>query len=349
MAISYNNNNGGCQQAQCLDKFGCNGQCPDFTIRQHDTRPEFKVSLQDCDGPMDLRGLVVEVNMWALAKLKTDITADSEYFRLADDIGFEQIMINDIIVMDRVRMPEYMLVTGFDEENKLVRVQRGYKATVPCAWKRGSKMRVFRILNGLGETEMVYEDIQEVDGTVKKDVITSAYLVYKWQPGDTCLPGCYWLEFKILKMIDLVLYLPGGQWVGPVYRHDDDFFYTGSAKTESSVRLSYDSPNNRFLIPTDRWTGDYHLYSGSYYTGIEQNDGSVYLDRTEKPLPPDDEQGPVPPSTVDVDDILVQFLQVPSVVPSFTPASTYNPPSTFDPAVYGCWLGLDVEIGRAHV
>lgn len=393
MAINYSNNNG-CQQPSCPDKFGCTGQTPDFTIRQHDTRPEFKVAVDDCDGPMDIRGLVIEVNMWALAKLKTDITQDADYFRLADDIGFEQIMINDIIVMDRVRLPEYMLVTGFDEDDKLVRVQRGYKGTVPSRWKKGSKMRIFRIMNGQGETELVYEDIREIDGTVKKDTITSASLVYKWQPEDTCLPGCYYLEFKMLKMIDLVLYLPGGHWIGPVYRNDDDAYYTGTTKTESSVKLSYDSVNDRYLLPTDHWTGDFHVYSANYYTGIEHNDGSVYLDRNDKPFNADNEQMPVGipastytvPSRVDAPPICeppvflarpyddrvpfdervpyenpftepfyypgsigeptVMMFSLPSVTPSFTPPSEYNPPSSFDPTTYGCWLGIDVEWAR---
>lgn len=293
MAIDYNNNIYGCQQSHCVDKFGCGSRCPDFIIRQHDTRPEFRVRVEDCEGPMDIRGLVIEANMWALAKLRTSISATDDYFCLADDIGFEQIMINDVIVMDRVRLPEYMLVTGFDEDDRLVRVQRGYKGTTPGKWKKGSKMRIFRVLNSQAETEIVYEDIREVDGTMRKDTITSSYLVYKWQPEDTCLPGCFWFEFKLLKMIDLVLYLPGGHWIGPVYRHDDGYYYTGTTKTESSVQLSYDSVNDRYLLPTGQWTGPYHIFSANYYTGIEHNDGSVYLDRNDRPFDADNAQQPV--------------------------------------------------------
>ena len=47
----------GCNQtgASCPDKFGCSpNQCPDFTIRRHDTRPAFQVAAEDCDGPLDL-------------------------------------------------------------------------------------------------------------------------------------------------------------------------------------------------------------------------------------------------------------------------------------------------------
>jgi hypothetical protein len=308
MSINYNNNIFGCERSRCFDEFGCGDQIPDFIIRQHDTRPELKVKLEDCEGPMDIRGLVVEVNMWAVAKLRKNISDTDDYFCLADNIGFQQIMINDIIIMDRVRLPEYMLVTGFDEDDKIVRVQRGYKGSTPSNWKKGTKMRIFRVLNSHAETEIVYEDIRDVDGTIRKDTITSASLIYKWQPEDTCLPGCFWLEFKILKMIDLVLYLPGGHWIGPVYRHDDGHYYTGTAKTESSVKLSYDSVNDRYLLPIDHWTGDYHVFSANYYTGTEHNDGSVYLDRNDRPFGSENAQQPVgipassytTPSKVDV-------------------------------------------------
>lgn len=117
--------------------------CPDFVIRRHDTKPSFKVAVEDCDGPLDLQGLVVEVNMWALAKLKTALAVDDTYFRLADDIGFEQVMMGDIIIMERARNPEYMLVTGFDETNNLIRVERAYHGTTASNWKKGTLMGFF--------------------------------------------------------------------------------------------------------------------------------------------------------------------------------------------------------------
>ena len=139
MAISFNNRIGSsCGSAsQCADKFGCpDNQTPDITIRRHDTKPPFKVFVEDCNGPMDFRGLVIEVNMWALARLRDNIDETCDYFRLADNIGFEQIMVGDVILMDRVRLPEMMLVEGFDEANKLVKVQRGYRDTTPSSWKK---------------------------------------------------------------------------------------------------------------------------------------------------------------------------------------------------------------------
>jgi hypothetical protein len=284
MSVKFSLKSGsGCgTQDVCAAKDGCPPDiCPDFVIRRHDTKPCLKIAVEDCDGAMDLQGLVVEVNMWALAKLKMDITEDSTYFNLVGDVGFEQIMVGDIIVMDRVRMPERMLVTGFDETNKLVRVQRGYHGTNASSWKKGQKMRIFRIMNAPAESELVFEDKTEVDGTITKDVLTDAYLIYEWQPEDTCLPGCYWLEFKILKMIDTVWFLPGGNWTGEVHTHTDGFFYTGTVHTESSVRLSWDQTVEKYFIPDTPWAGDVNLYSDdNYYTGIVHNDGSVILNKT---------------------------------------------------------------------
>ncbi len=324
MAISFNLKSGGCQtQSGCPDKFGCptDGTCPDFSIRRHDTRPPLKVSVEDCNGPMDLRGLVIEANMWALAKLKAAIDESATYFQLADGIGFEQIMIGDIIIMDRVRMPEHMLVTGFDETNGYVEVQRGYHGTNVSSWKKGNVMRIFRVLNSPAESEMTYTDQQEVDGTTTKNVLTASYLVYDWQPEDTCLPGCYWLEFKVLKMVDVVWYLPGGNWTGDVHTHTDGFFYTGTTQTDSSVRLSFNQIDNRYYIPDDPWAGEVHLNSDSnYYTGNVQNDGSVPLNKTGIPSTPDTGHNSMGLA----------------LIPSFTDEG-------LSPYYFGCVLGEGVE------
>lgn len=326
MTIQFNLKSGTCQsQSSCVDKFGCPDVCPDFIIKRHDTKPSFKVAISDCDGPMDFRGLLIEANMWALAKLKTAINETITYFRLADDIGFEQVMVGDIIFLDRVRLPERMLVTGFDETNKLIRVQRGYHGTTPSAWTKGTTLRIFRILNAPAEAEMQFEDILDIDGTTETDVLTASYLIYEWQPEDTCLPGCYWLEFKVLKMIEVVLYLPGGNWVGESFQDVDGYYWTGSTATDASVRLSLDPVTGLYLIDEGPWSGEFHLWSdGNYYTGTAQSDGSVYLNKTGVPSSDDTEytsQGLV------------------SVIPSFTDIS-------LTPDDFGCMLGEGVEWQR---
>jgi hypothetical protein len=290
MGIMFNLKAGGCSsQNVCPSQDGCPpNQCPDFVIRRHDTRPSFKVSVEDCDGPLDLDGLVIEASMWALAKLKASIADTDTYFSFADNIGFQQVMMGDIIIMDRARNPEHMLVTGFDETNSLIRVRRAYHGTTASAWKKGTLMRIFRIMGSPAESEMRFDDVRDVDGSLNKDVLQASYLIYDWQAEDVCLPGCYWFEFKVLKMIDVVWYLPGGSWLGNTFTHTDGFFYTGTSFTDSSVKLSYDQIEDKYRLPHNVWQGAVHLNSDSrYYTGSVQNDGSVVLNKTG--IPSDDD------------------------------------------------------------
>lgn len=331
MALKYNLKSGSCNSSNCnKDEYGCpQGVCPDFAIKRHDTHPFLKIEIEDCEGPMDFRGLVVEANMWALAKIRDNLEEDMDYFRLADNIGFNQIMVGDVIIVDQVRMPEHMLVLGFDEHNKYVKVQRGYHGTNQGVYKKGTKIRIFRILNGQASAEMEFADEQQVDGTTKKDVLQSSALIYEWQPEDTCLPGCYWLEFKVLKMIDMVLYLPNGNWVGENHKGDDGFFYTGTSSTNSSVKLSYDQINQKYLINGLVWSNDYHLHTdNNYYTGSVHNDGSVLLSKTGASADSNDynESG------------VVGFHNVSniSLIPSFSDDS-------LTPQDYGCVLGEGVE------
>lgn len=288
MTINFNltRSEAGCQpQNQCLDSFGCpNNRCPDFTIRRHDTKPYLKVSIADCDGPMDFRGLVIEANMWALAKLKRDVGADDTYFRLADDIGFEQMLVGDIIIMDRARLPEQMLVTGFDEDNKLIQVQRGYHGTTPSNWKKGNVLRIFRVLSTPAEAELLFGEDDDgllPDGTHERgNELTDSFLVYEWQPEDTCLPGCYWFEFKVLKMLAVTWFLPGGYWSGSVNVDVSGMYHTGTVQTDGSVSLSYDQILNQYVIPNNHWTGPVNQWTdGNYWTGTIHTDGSVVLNR----------------------------------------------------------------------
>lgn len=183
----------------------CTDICPDFVIKRHDTKPSFKVSLQDCGGaPTEFPNkdsLLAEVSMWASAKLKRAITVGDDYFALADNIAFDQIIAGDVIIMDRVRRPEQMLVLGFDEENKLIQVSRAYNDTEASAWPKGTGMKIFRMRDASASVEYSYQDIINTDGTTTKDKLVGAYLVYDWQSNDTCVPGCFTLEFKLLQLV----------------------------------------------------------------------------------------------------------------------------------------------------
>ena len=336
MSINFSFKSGNCANTNvnnCPTKDGCptDGTCPDFMIKRHDTKPVLRVSIEDCNGPIDFRANIIEVNMWALAKLKAAIDDTIDYFRLADDVGFEQVMVGDVIIMDRARLPEHMLVLGFDEENKLIQVQRGYHGTTPSSWKKGSTMRIFRIMNGIAESELIFEDITDVDGTVENDVLTESVLIYEWQAQDTCLPGCFWLEFKVLKMQDVVWFLPGGSWVGEVHQEDDGYFYTGTTQTDSSVKISYHQVGEIYLLPSTPWTGEIHMHTDdNFYTGSSHDDGSVYLDKSGIPVDSD----------ISFDDNGMALVDT-SIIPSFTSSS-------LTPEDFGCSLSDGVESVRRY-
>lgn len=187
--------------ANCSNNLNCpEGMVSDFCIKRNDTRPSFKISIEDCNGPLEEEeNIIVEVNMWSKGKLKKALEAESDYFFLADNVGFNQIMIDDIIVTNDVRSPEHMKVIGFDEANKAVFVERGFNGTTPRDHSKGSELRIFRAKNVEAEIEYVYEDILQTDGQNKQELVNTL-LICNWTPNMTCLPGCYWLEFKMIKM-----------------------------------------------------------------------------------------------------------------------------------------------------
>ena len=203
MALNVELGIGCSSSSSCVDLYGCpQGIQPDFCIKRHDTQPSFKISVDDCDGVVDLtdESLVLEASIWCNAKLKKSIDSQIDYISFADNIGFNQVMQDDIIIMDSVRRPEYMLVIGFDENNKLIRVQRGYSGTEVQSWSKGSSLRIFKAINAPAEIQSVFEDVEQTDGTTLKNQLTTTFLVLNWTPNLTCLPGCYWLEFKLMKM-----------------------------------------------------------------------------------------------------------------------------------------------------
>jgi hypothetical protein len=161
----------------------------------------FKVEISDCDGPLDLTDLVLEATMWAKGKVKTALQPTDTFFGFADNIGFQQIMVGDVILVDQIRLPEQMLVVGFDEVNRLVEVQRGYRGTTPQPIKKGTPVRIIKFMGATAQTEMIFQDVLNIDGTTTPNVLTDSFFIYAWGPNDTCLPGCYYLEFKLLKLV----------------------------------------------------------------------------------------------------------------------------------------------------
>jgi hypothetical protein len=186
-------------------QYDCHGiplLCADFTIKRHDTRPVFKVDITDCDLPIDLTNLVVEASMWTNAKLKTSLTTLSSTISFADNIGFEQINLDTIIQVGEGRAFERMLIQNIDEEAKTVSVLRGQLDTNVYSWKKGVTVKLLRFLNNPAIGELEYKDVEQLDGTITENQLVRSTLVYEWLPGDTCMAGKYFLEFKVLSMTD---------------------------------------------------------------------------------------------------------------------------------------------------
>lgn len=154
--------------------------------------------MEDCDGPMDLTDLVLESTMWAKAKLKSNILSTDTSLSLADNIGFNQIAVGDVLILERARGSEKVLVTSFDENNKLVNVDRSYDGTTAQVWNRGNPIKIVKFVNNPVKIEMVYEDVLDLDGTTNENVLQESYFVHEWQTSQTDLSGCYYLEFKLM-------------------------------------------------------------------------------------------------------------------------------------------------------
>lgn len=186
---------------------GCDnaGDCPatpDLCIKRHDTRPSLKVAMSDCDGPVDLteEGVVVEASMWFDAKLKSEISSSETEIKFADNIGFESVMVGDVISTSKSRSPEMMLVNAVDESSKTVVVSRGHEGTTPQVWAKGTHVSVFRFRDESAQVESVFEQVEGLDGTTSEDLVDT-FLVFDWTTQHTSVPGCYWVEFKILKVL----------------------------------------------------------------------------------------------------------------------------------------------------
>lgn len=174
--------------------------CPDFTIKQHDTRPAFKVDITDCDVPIDLTDLVVEASMWCNAKLKINIDANTNTISFADAIGFEQINTDTIIQIGNGRLFERMLISQINDVDKTVTVLRGQLNTGAYTWKKGTAIKLLRFLNNPAIGELQYENIEQIDGSVLENQLTRSTLVYEWLQGDTCMCGQFFLEFKLISV-----------------------------------------------------------------------------------------------------------------------------------------------------
>lgn len=189
----------GGQGSGCLGS-GCESP-PDFCIKRGDSRPSYRVSVEDCDGAVDIsdENLVIDASMWFDARLKSALDPSSSSISFADNIGFERVSVGDVVVASSPRNAERMLVLGIDESARTVEVERGYASTTVQEWPRGSSLCVFRFVDEPAEAEAVLEQFEEVDGTLSER-LSESFVVFNWKPEHTSVPGCYWLEFKFTMM-----------------------------------------------------------------------------------------------------------------------------------------------------
>jgi hypothetical protein len=183
----------------CYGK-GCDSP-PDFCIKRGDSKPTFRVLVEDCDGAVDLtdENLVLEASMWFRTKLKHVLNASSSELSFADNVGFDQIAVGDVILTDRPRNPEKMLVLSINESAKTLGVERAYDSTTAETWAKGTSLRVFRFQDEPAEIQSFFEDIEGLDGNSSEE-LTDTFMVFNWNSSHTSLPGCYWLEFKLIMM-----------------------------------------------------------------------------------------------------------------------------------------------------
>lgn len=192
----------GCGSNSGCDNKGC-PRAPDFCIKRNDTKPSLKIAISDCDGVVDLTedNLVLEASMWFKSKLKTSIDDVDDLIYLADNIGFDQISVGDVMIADRPRSPEYFLISSINENDKTITVSRGHNSSLVSSWPKGTVLRIFKFIDSPAEIESIFEEVTQVDGSVQTELVET-FMVYHWINGQTDLPGCYFFEFKLMKISD---------------------------------------------------------------------------------------------------------------------------------------------------
>lgn len=170
----------------------------DFVIKRNSTQPSIRLKIYDCDGgPIDLTNKEVTASMWANAKLKRDINENSFEVSLADNIGLNTVIPDDILLLKNSYNHELVQVSSI--VNNTLMVTRGYFDTNPTSWKRGTGIKIIKIMNSGATFDLVKEDVMKLNGTIEKNVLVESYLVYNWFVDDTRVPGKYYFEFKVIE------------------------------------------------------------------------------------------------------------------------------------------------------
>jgi len=170
----------------------------DFIIKRNSTQPSLRLKVYDCDwSPIDLSKFEITASMWANAKLKKDINDSDFEILLANNVGLSAVVPGDVILLKNTGTHELVQVASI--VNNAVMVTRGYFETTSTSWKKGTSIKIIKIMNSGATHDLVKEDVMKLDGTKELNVLVESYLVYNWFVDDTRVPGEYYLEFKVIE------------------------------------------------------------------------------------------------------------------------------------------------------
>jgi hypothetical protein len=79
-------------------------------------------------------------------------------------------------------------------------VTRGLGGALPQPWDKGASVKVFRFQDEPASVESVIETVESIDGSSSEE-LSDTLLVFNWTADKTDMPGCYWFEFKVLKLL----------------------------------------------------------------------------------------------------------------------------------------------------
>lgn len=177
----------------------CNkNQNYDLIIKRNSTQPSVRYKIYDCDrSPIDLNGKEITASMWSNARLKKDIDETDFEIVFLDNKGLLTVVPDDILLFKSSSNHELMQVSSI--VNNTIMVTRGYFDTTPNIWKKGSSVKIIKIMNSSATYDLVKEDVMKLNGTVEKNVLVESYLVYNWFIDDTRVPGEYYFEFKVIE------------------------------------------------------------------------------------------------------------------------------------------------------
>lgn len=176
----------------------CSDSKYDFIIKRNSTQPSLRLKVYDCDwSPIDLSRFEVTTSMWANSKLKKDISDSDFDLLLADNVGLNTVVPGDVILLKN--SADHELVQVISIINNTIMVARGYFETTAISWKKGTSIKIIKIMNSSATYDLVREDVIKLDGTKELNVLVESYLVYNWFVDDTRVPGEYYLEFKVIE------------------------------------------------------------------------------------------------------------------------------------------------------